>query len=69
MLAKPNIRVNLDERGSFVWRRCDGNTSVESIGEQMSRAFSEPLESSCDRIEKFIGQLGRNKFLVLDGGH
>ena len=68
MLAKPNIRVKLDERGSFVWQRCDGKTTVESIGEQMSTAFSEPLESSFDRIEKFIGQLTRNKFLVLNGG-
>jgi hypothetical protein len=65
MLAKPNIRVKLDERGSFVWQRCDGDTTVESIGEQMSRAFNEPVESSYDRIGKFIQQLSRNKFLCL----
>ena len=63
MLAKPNIRVKLDERGSFVWQRCDGDTTVEIIGEQMARAFNEPVESSYHRIGKFIQQLSRSKFL------
>lgn len=66
MLAKPNIRVKLDERGSFVWQRCDGNTTVESIGEQMSTAFSEPLETAYDRIGMFVQKLSRDEFLLLD---
>ena len=66
MLAKPNVRVKLDERGSFVWHRCDGNTTVQSIGEEMSSAFTEPLEATYERIEKFIRQLARSKFLLVD---
>jgi len=66
MLAKPTVRVKLDERGSFVWQRCDGNTTLESIGEEMSRAFSEPLETTYERLGKFIHQMARSKFLTLD---
>ena len=66
MLAKPNIRLKLDERGSFVWQRCDGTTTIEEIGKQMSSTFSEPLDSTYDRIEKFIQKFTRDKFLQLD---
>ena len=65
MLAKPNIRVKLDERGTYVWDRCDGNTTVAEIGESMSGKFGEPTEVSYDRIEKFIQRLARDEFLVL----
>ena len=65
MLAKPNIRVKLDDRGSFVWQRCDGETSVYQIGEQMSEAFTEPIEATYERIGKFIHQLARSNSLVV----
>lgn len=64
MLAKPNIRVKLDDRGSFVWQRCDGETTVQQIGEQMSAAFTEPIEATYERIGKFIHQLVRGHSLV-----
>lgn len=66
MLKKPNIRVKLDERGSFVWQRCDGRATVEEIGEQMALTFSESLDSTYERIEKFIQQFTRDKFVKLD---
>lgn len=66
MLAKPDIRVKLDERGSYVWMRCDGGTTVESIGEGMSSRFNEPMDTTYERIGKFIQQFVRDKFLVLE---
>jgi hypothetical protein len=66
MLAKPNIRVKLDERGSFVWRQCDGKTTIEEIGKQMSSTFSEPLDSTYDRIGTFMKKFTRDKFLLVD---
>ena len=68
MLAKPNIRLKLDERGTFVWDRCDGNTTVAEIDESMSGKFGEPEEVSYDRIGKFIQRLARDKFLLLEPG-
>jgi hypothetical protein len=64
MLAKPNIKLKLDKYGSFVWSRCDGNTPVQKIGEEMSAAFGEPIDTLYERIGKFIGQLQRDKFIV-----
>ncbi len=66
MLAKPVIRLKLDERGAFVWQRCDGNTTVQSIAQQMSVAFAEPMETTYERIGKFVQQLVRSKCLSLD---
>ena len=66
MLARPHIRVKLDAFGSYLWSRCDGNTTVEEIGEQMARKFGEPVESLYDRIGKFVQTLARDKFIRLD---
>lgn len=66
MLAKPNIRVKLDALGSFVWNRCDGLTSIETIGAEMSSMFGEPVEPLYERIGKFVAKLERSKFLLLE---
>lgn len=66
LLAKPRIRLKLDERGSYVWVRCDGKMTIAEIGEQMSAKFNEPVETTYDRIGKFIQQFTREKFLALD---
>ena len=66
MLARPHIRVKLDAFGSYLWSRCDGNTTVEEIGEQMARKFGEPVEPLYDRIGKFVQTLARDKFIMLD---
>jgi hypothetical protein len=68
MLAKPNIRVKLDDRGSYVWRRCDGSMTVAKIGEEMSAVFREPIDVTYERIGKFLQKLVRDKFVVLDIG-
>jgi hypothetical protein len=66
MLAKPRIRLKLDERGSYVWARCDGNMTVAEIGEQMSATFNEPVETTYERIGKFVSRFVQDKFLVLE---
>lgn len=66
MLAKPDIRLKLDSLGSYVWNRCDGLTSIETIGTEMSLKFGEPVESLYERIGKFVAKLERNRFLLLE---
>lgn len=66
MLAKPKVRVKLDELGSAVWARCDGATTVEKIGEEMAKVSGEPLDAAYQRIGKFIQQLARHEFVVVD---
>jgi hypothetical protein len=66
MLAKPNIKVKLDVLGSFVWTRCDGQTSVEQIGREMAAAFAEPLEPLYERIGLFLARLAKDNFVELE---
>lgn len=66
LLAKPNIKVKLDALGSFVWSRCDGQTSVEQIGREMAEAFGEPLEPLYERIGQFLSRLAKDKFIELE---
>ena len=65
-LPKPDIKVKLDAFGSYVWTRCDGNTTVEEIGRQMAVHFNEPLDPLYDRIGIFVRKLVKDKFLTLD---
>jgi hypothetical protein len=67
MLAKPNVRVNLDRFGSYFWEHCDGVTSVGDIGEEMAREFNEPLESMYDRLSRFALMLERDHFINFAG--
>lgn len=42
MLGKdPEFTVNLDEKGSLVWKLCDGKHTVEQILNEMERTFSD----------------------------
>lgn len=66
LLAKPNIKLKLDALGSLVWNKCDGHTTIESIGKDMAAALGEPVDSMYERIGKFVAQLERNKFLLLE---
>ena len=66
MLAKPNIRLKLDERGSYVWMHCDGNTTVAKLGEEMATKYGESLDSTYERIGKFVQKLARDKFVDLN---
>lgn len=68
-LPKPDIRVTLDAFGSYVWQRCDGETTVEEIGRRMAEHFNEPLEPLYDRIGIFLRRLVKDRFLILDPSH
>lgn len=60
--ARP-YRARLDEIGAFVWRRCDGATSVARIAEEMRAEFGEKIEPAEDRLVVFLQRLLRGKFV------
>jgi hypothetical protein len=60
-----NIRVKLDEHGSFVWKLCDGKTTVYTISEKIKEKFGDDFDPNYERVGKFITQLTRDKFLAL----
>lgn len=65
MLSKPNVRVKLDEFGSFVWKNCDGATPVADIGKKMKEQFGDSAEPVYDRIGTFLKKLEKEKFLTI----
>jgi hypothetical protein len=66
MMKRPDMRVRLDELGSYVWNRCDGSTTVGTIGEEMAGRFGHDPEDTYRRLGTFIRTLTRDGFLLLE---
>ena len=65
-LKRPNFLVKLDEHGSFIWNHCDGNSTVGQISDKMKNKFGENFDPTYERIGKFVSQLMRDKFLIIE---
>lgn len=61
----PPFRLKLDAVGSFVWLRCDGDTTVAALGEAMVEEFGAKVEPVEERLTKFLGQLIRGGMIEL----
>ncbi|MBD3424649.1 MAG: PqqD family peptide modification chaperone [Candidatus Latescibacteria bacterium] len=62
-LKRPHFKVDLDEFGSFVWLRCDGEKSTGEIAEDMRAEFGEKAEPLLERLKLFFGQLEKLKYI------
>jgi hypothetical protein len=58
-------RVDLDDVGTFVWKRCDGSISVEELARAMRGEFGERVEPVEDRLVTFLKSLQRGRFITL----
>ncbi len=66
-VRKPYHRISLDEVGTFIWRRLDGDTSVQEIGDSLKQKFGERVEPVFDRLNVFIAQLERANVIDVKG--
>jgi len=64
-LKRPHIRVKLDQVGSFVWKRLDGQTQFTSVVEEMRNEFGSKIEPAEERLIKFFSILNKDKFVEL----
>jgi hypothetical protein len=64
-LAKPNFHIRLDAYGSFIWKRCDGQTDVGRIATEMQAEFGKQVEPVCERISRFLKRLESEHFIKL----
>jgi len=64
-LRRPHIRVKLDELGSFVWSKIDGERDFNAICHDMKERFGENLSEPEDRLQKFLCILQKNDFVRL----
>lgn len=60
-----NFIIKLDALGTEVWKNCNGKTTVEEIGKILAIKFGPDIEPIYERLNKFIMQLLRNKFIEL----
>lgn len=65
MRTKP-FKVHLDDVGTFVWQRCDGETRVAEIADGLRKKFGERIEPAEDRLVEFLTDLVRGGFVSLD---
>jgi hypothetical protein len=69
LFARREVRLHLDELGSFVWHQCDGRTNVGEIAKRLhARVGGEQTETGT-LVYAFLRQLARSDsiaFLALD---
>ncbi len=65
-IRRKHIRVRLDEFGSFIWKCCDGSTSMESIAEKMKQQFGDRVEPVHNRLSMFMQKLVRGELLTFE---
>lgn len=65
-VRKPFHRIHLDEIGTHVWKRLDGQTSVHAIAQSLQSEFGERIEPVVDRLESFLGQLARARLIRMN---
>ncbi len=61
----PNVRIKLDTLGSFVWKLCNGSTTVAEMVNRMTAEFGEPAPSAQERIRKFLLTLEKSDLVNL----
>jgi len=55
LLKKPKVSfVHLDEMGSFLWKRLDGEKKIVELGEGFKEAFGEKAEPLYERLAKYM---------------
>jgi len=59
----PFYKVKLDEFGSFVWHRCDGEKPVKFIANDLKEKFGEKVEPVNDRLALFLKQMEKAKMI------
>ena len=64
-LKRPYYKIHLDEIGTFVWDRIDGETTVGAIADAAKEHFGEKIEPVYDRLKQFLYQLESGKFITI----
>ncbi|MBR3837392.1 MAG: PqqD family protein [Clostridia bacterium] len=55
LLKKPKVSfVHLDEMGSFLWPRLDGEKDLVALGEEVKVQFGEKAEPLYERLAKYV---------------
>jgi hypothetical protein len=59
----PAQRIHLDKVGTFVWKRCDGNYTVQDICAELSNEFGDEMDPVDERTVMFLQQMYKQEFI------
>ena len=65
-VGDPHYRIRLDELGTFVWKACDGDTSVRDIAQSMREHFGPSVEPAEQRVMMFIRKMVSSRLMELE---
>lgn len=56
-------RLRLDPRGSFLWRRIDGERTIGALATELRDAFGDAVEPAEERVTRFLSWLERERLV------
>lgn len=65
LLGLSDYRIRLDEIGTAVWHRCDGEATAADIAAQLRDKFGEKVEPAEQRLHHFITQMRRARMITI----
>ena len=65
LLRDPYYRIRLDEFGTFVWKACDGETSLEVIAQRMQQRFGRDVEPADERVGQFVQTMVSSRLITV----
>lgn len=64
--GKPEVTyIHMDEYGSAVWRMCDGQKNLITIGEELKKQFGEEVEPLYPRLVTYVRSLAERRLIKL----
>ena len=64
LLKKPKISyIHLDDFGSFVWTKIDGETDIVAIGKEVEAKFGEKANPLYERLSQYLKTLKSYGFI------
>ncbi|MCL4550033.1 MAG: PqqD family protein [Bacteroidetes bacterium] len=64
MMKSPDVKLKLDEYGSFVWLNMDGESTVGTISKRMMEKFGDGFQEVENRISRYITQLYEQRLIT-----
>ena len=69
LFHKPKVtHVHLDEMGSFIWSRIDGEKDLIALGKEVEEEFREKASPLYERLAKYFQILDSYHFVVWEKG-
>ncbi len=63
-LKKPRVtQIHMEEMGSFIWLRIDGEKTIYEIGEEMQEHFGEKAEPLYERLVVYMRNLAAGGYI------